>query len=528
MTKLDKTLAQPGPLKNPVFRAIWIASIVSNIGTWVHEVGTAWLMTSLTPSMLMVALVQSALTAPMFLLALPAGALADIMDRRRLLLLAQSWMLFSAAVMAWMAWQEMMTPPLLLLGTFALGVGFALNAPAFQAIIPDIVGPQQIRSAATLSGAGINVARAIGPALGGVIVAAAGPAAAFAFNSLTFIVVLWVLARWRPSPRENRLPPESLVPAMLTGIRFVWHSSSYVNVLVRGFGFVLFASAFWALLPNVARVQLGASATEYGLMMGAVGVGAVAVAVMLAYFHGRISAHQLVGVASVIFGIAFVLLTYISSIWLAYPLLFVVGVAWVSALSSLNGAAQTNAPHWVKARALSVYLLFFFGGMSAGAACWGIIANQFGLGTTLIVAGSGLILSTILLNRFTLTNVAAENLTPAGHWPSPDIETKLEKNGGPVMVTVSYQIPTENQPQFLELMRELRRSRLRTGAYQWHLTQDLANPMQWLEVFFVSSWDEHLRQHDRVNLEDAKLQAQILEISIDPQTKVSHFRARSR
>ncbi|PQO29898.1 MFS transporter [Bremerella cremea] len=519
----EEAIANQSPLANPVFRAIWIASVASNIGTWVQDVGTAWLMTTLAPSPIMVALVQAAATAPMFVLALPAGALADIVDRRKLILLAQLWMLLAAASLAVLTFTENVTPFVLLAITFALGIGFALNSPAWQAIVPDLVPSQQLDSAVTLTGVGINVARAIGPAIGGVLVARAGPEAAFLFNSVSYVGVLFVLYRWQPVPTGDQTPKESIGGAIAIGVRYVNHNPIFQIVLLRTLAFIFFGSALWAHLPLIAKEQLGTEAGGYGLLLGTIGIGAVGTAFLLPRLRKRVSSNSIVTGSTVGLAAAFVAMGFIASLPSMCLALLPVGAFWVANLSSLNVSAQTTIAQWVKARALAVYLLVFFGGMSSGAIFWGVIASQLGIQYSLVLAASGMIVTTIATLPFPLTKVEKQGLLPSLHWPVPYVALSTVDHSSPVIVTIEYQVAGEDQEGFLQLMKKLRRSRLRTGAYRWFLSQDVADHERWIETFFVASWSEHERQHHRVSHEDALIQSQIaaLHFGDDPPV-VSH------
>ena len=511
------------PVLNPVFRSIWIASVASNIGTWVQDVGTAWLMTSLAPSPFMVALVQAAATAPMFFLALPSGALADIVDRRKLLLVAQLWMLLAAATLALLTFFEFVTPGILLAITFAIGVGVALNSPAWQAIVPDLVPPEQLDDAVTLSGIGINVARAVGPAIGGIVVAQAGPAAAFLLNSISFLGVILVVYRWQPDVKSAETRRETLRGAMLMGVRYVFYAPSFQAVLVRTLAFIFFGSALWAHLPLVAKQQLGTDAGGYGLLLGMIGAGAVATAFILPRVRKRISTHRLVAAATIGMATALAAIGIVANMVLMCVLLLPVGAFWVAILSSLNVSAQTTVSPWVKARALSVYLIVFSGGITLGSICWGAIASQLGIQYSLMIAASGMLVATVATLGFKLDSGNKFALTPSLHWPALSIPEQIDAKDRPVIVMIEYRVAQSDTPEFLRLMSQLRRSRFRTGAYDWYLAQDESDSENWKETFFVASWHEHDRQHHRVSREDAMLQEQIKDLCLGGTPQVSHW-----
>jgi MFS family permease len=502
-----ETVSAWSPLRQPLFRALWIASVASNIGTWMHDVGGVWLMTSLTPSPIMVALMQTATSLPFFLLALPAGALADVVDRRRLLLATQGWMMAAAAMVGALTLVGVTTPWWLLALTFALGLGAAMNAPAWQAITPELVPREEVPSAVALSGVGLNLARAVGPALGGFIVAAAGPSGVFLLNALSCIGVIVVLYRWPRPPRRGVLPPEHMIGAMRAGIRFVWHAPPFHTVLVRAAVFILCGSALWALLPLIARREMGLDAVGYGILLGCLGVGAVAGAAILPRVRRRVVVDRLAMGATVIFALVTVGLATVREVTWLYGILFVGGGAWIALMSSYNAAAQAAAPAWVRARALAVYLLVFQGGMAAGSALWGAMAGRTGIPIALLVSGAGLVLGLLAANRYRLAGGASLDLTPSLHWPQPAVTIEPAAEYGPVLVTVEYRIDRVHAGDFVQAMQEVRLERLRDGALRWELFHDPADLSRYVETFLVESWVEHLRQHERVTLADREAEA---------------------
>jgi predicted MFS family arabinose efflux permease/quinol monooxygenase YgiN len=491
-----------GPLRVPLFRALWIASVASYIGTWMQDVGESWLMTSLTPSPVLVALVETAGSLPVVLVALPAGALADVVDRRRLLLVMQMWMCVIAVAMGLLALMGLMTPSRLLLSTFLLGVGAAMSNPVWQAITPELVPSSDLPAAIALSSVGINIARAIGPALGGFIVAAAGPWAVFFLNAASFIAVVVVIYRWQPAPRKSLLPPEDIIGAIRAGTRYLRHSPELQTVLVRSGVFVLCASALWALLAQQARRGLGLGSFGYGLLLGCIGIGAVIGAWLLPRARERLSMNDLVAAATIVFALATISLAYVRSFGLLSIALAVGGVAWIAVLSSLNVSAQTVTPSWVRARVMAVYLLVFMGGLAAGSAVWGFVAARVGVSAALLLAAVGLLIGLVASWRYRL--VAEENLslTPSMHWPEPIVLIDPQLEEGPAVTYVEYRIDPKSADDFLEAMKEMRRIRQRDGAIRWNLLRDAADPQRYIETFVTESWGEHLRQHERVTAED--------------------------
>lgn len=507
----DIVQASPwAPLERPVFRSLWIATLISNIGTWMHDIGAAWLMTTLAPSPIMVSLVQAATTLPMFLFALPAGVLADIIDRRRFLIFAQCLMLATATLLAALQFMGLVTPAILLLATFGLGLGAALNAPPFQAIVPELVRKEEISSAVALNSLGINIARAIGPALGGAIVAAAGPGAVFALNGVSVLAVLIALVRWQREPRSGALPPERFFGALRAGFRYVRQAPDFHTVLIRAGAFFVFASATWALLPLIARQELGLGAGGYGVLLGFLGAGAVCGAVALPRLRDRLSGNAVTGIATVVFTVVALGFAYLRSFPVACVLAFLAGTGWIAMLTTLNVAAQMALPNWVKARTLAVFLVVFNGCMAGGSALWGAIATELDIPTALTIAAVGQALALLLVSRRTLPSQLA-NLTPSLHWPAPAVASDPDLDRGPVLVTVEYAVPSERAEAFVSAMQDMRRIRRRDGAIFWELFEDTAVPGRWLEVFELETWVEHLRQHGRVTESDRVTQERVRE-----------------
>ncbi|HJZ59701.1 MAG TPA: MFS transporter [Gemmataceae bacterium] len=490
------------PLRRPIFRALWIASLASNLGTWLQNVGAGWLMTSLTPSPLMVALVQAATTLPVFLLAIPAGALADVIDRRRLLLAAQGWMLAAAASVAAVTAAGVVTPWLLLALTFALGLGFALNAPAWQAVVPEVVPRAEVPAAVALNGVSMNASRAVGPALGGVLVAAAGPEAAFLLNALSFLVVVWVLFRWDRPAAAGALPAERLVGAMRAGVRYVRHAPAFRAVLVRAAAFVSGAAGLWALLPAVARDHADWGPAAYGVMLGSLGVGAVLGTLLLPAVRRGTSADVVAAGGTILFAACSAGVALLPILWARCLLLFPAGAAWLAVLTALNSSAQSLLPAWVRARALSVYLLVFFGGMAAGSVLWGVVAGPLGVPLALLASAGWMVVSLTAGLRYRLPAGPLPAVEPSRHWPDAPAVPAAEYERGPVLVTVEYRVPADSVADFRAAAGLLRGIRLRDGAIRWDLFQDVEDAERFVEVFLVESWVEHLRQHERLTDED--------------------------
>jgi MFS family permease len=512
------------PLRLPVFRMLWIATLASNVGTWMHDVGAGWLMTSLSPSALMVALVQTATTLPIFLLALPAGALADIVDRRRYLLVVQVWMAAVAGLLAVLTLGGLTTAWTLVGLTFAMGVGTAMMMPAWAAVTPELVPRPQLQSAIALNSLGINVARAIGPALAGLVVAQLGTGAVFVLNALSYLGVIWVLALWRREAPVSSLPSERFFAALRSGVRFARHAPQLQSAVVRGVSFFLFASASWALLPLVARGLPDGGPQAFGVLVASLGIGAVVGALILPRLREKLSRDVLVAGASVTYAFATLALSLSDRLWPLASILAVAGMAWISVLSSLQVAAQMALPNWVRSRGLAVFMAAFMGSMALGSLLWGRLADYGGIQLSLQVAAVGLLVAVALSWRWSISGFDDSDLTPSMHWPEPSIHDGVSLDGGPVLVTLEYVVRPDATEAFLAAIRKLGQRRRRDGAFGWGIYENTERRHHWIESFCVESWLEHLRQHERVTADDRALQERIkgmLEGAASP--SVSHY-----
>lgn len=494
------------PLKIPLFRALWLATIASNIGTWMHDIGAGWLMTSLSPTPVMVALVQTATTLPILFLALPAGALADIVDRRRYLLVIQVWLAGVAAVLALLTFTGMTTAWMLVALTFAMGIGAAMMMPAWAAVTPEIVPRSEIQSAIALNSMGMNVARAIGPAIAGIIVSAAGTGAVFALNAVSFLGVMAVLVAWKREAAATTLPAERFFSAMRTGFRFALHHGPLQGAVVRGMGFFLFASAPWALLPLIAKDLIGGGPQTFGILVAAIGAGAVLGALVLPRLRRTVTKDALVAGATVLYAVAMLALAVLTSLPALVLAMLMSGMAWIAVLSSLQVAAQLALPNWVRSRGLAVFMATFMGSMAFGSLLWGNVAQQTSIATALIVAAAGALLAIGLTWRWKIGTIEDIDLTPSMHWPCPVTHEGVTPDRGPVMVTIAYRVQDGHRDTFLSVIRDLGKRRKRDGAFAWGVLEDTGTPNRFIEYFMVESWLEHLRQHERVTNADRVLQ----------------------
>jgi MFS family permease len=510
VTSTDHSPSAFAPFAQRSFAVLWVATLISNIGTWMFNVTSGWLMAELSPSALMVALVQVATALPIFLFALPAGALGDIFDRRRILLVTQ---LVSAAILLVFAvllqyghagaW-------LLLAFTFLTGAASAFAMPAWQAIVPKLVPAELLSSAIALNGVSINIARAIGPALGGFVLAAAGAVFTVGFDALSYLVVVAALLWWRPLPSvADALPRERLAGAMVAGVRFALRSPALVNTLVRALAFFGFASAYWALLPLIARDLLHGGPGLYGTLLTALGAGAVAGTFLLPALRKRCNASQAVALATVSTVCALLLLAGGGRSDIGIGAVFIAGMAWIAALSSFNVSAQAALPEWVRARGLAIFQMVFFGAMALGSMVWGQLAEMLGLAVALAVAAGAMLIVVPLVRRFELNLGQQHDFSPSGHWAEPSVSMAPTDERGPVLITLDYEIDAAERPAFLALIGELGNIRRRDGAFQWGVFENTEQPGHFIEMFLVESWVAHLRQHARVSNSDRVLQDRI-------------------
>lgn len=499
------------PFRHAVFTVMWVAILLSNIGTWVFNVTSGWLMTDLAPSPLMVSLVQAATSLPVFLFALPAGALGDLFDRRRLLLVTQ---VFSAVVMfafAALLWQGAAHAWVLLLFTFMTGVGAAFATPAFQAITSQLVPKNALAPAIALNGVSINVARAIGPALGSLILASFGAVATVALNGMSFIIVIVALLWWRAtSPQGHALPRERMAGAMRAGLRFALFSTPLSATLVRALAFFIFASAYWALLPLIARDLLQGGPGTYGVLLTMLGLGAFAGAAVMPVTKSRFGLSVLTWIANILTAAACAIFALGGSVLFGVVAAVFAGMGWIMMVSALNTSAHTALPDWVRTRGLAVFQMAFFGAMTAGSLLWGQVGAMFGLSQTLLAVAGLLLVVALVVRRYELGLGEGHNYDATRHWPEPVSVTPIEHDRGPVMITIEYVIRPDDMTDFAGLMHQLGRVRRRDGAMQWGYFEDIAFPGKVIEMFTVESWVEHLRQHDRVSVADKALQNKII------------------
>jgi MFS family permease len=506
-----------------VFRALWIAVLVANIGTWMQTVGAQWLLVYLPHAAILVALVQTADFLPDVLFGLVGGALADVFDRRRLLIVVQLTMACIGGVLTILTFAGQMPPALLLVFTFALGCSSVFTNPAYQSLVPELVPRDQLRAASALGSISINLARLIGPALAGLLIARIGVAAVFGLNALTYLLFAVVLITWRPPAGGAPEIPERFVSAMRAGSRYVLNAPVVRRILLRTILFVVPASVVWSLLPLVATQRLGLGADGYGLLLGALGAGAVAGALILPRFRARLSANYLIGAASVVYALASVLIVVLPNPVLAMIVLLPAGAAWIAVLSDINAELQLFLPAWVRARGLSVYLMFLFGAQGFGAVVWGAIAEPLGVQGAFLIAAAAMVAGLASMRFWPFLDTAGMERRTTAYWPEPQLAFDTRLDSGPVVVRNTYTIALEKERSFLEAMARVRLSRLRTGAVQWGLFRDGEVAHRFVELYVVPSWDEHLRQHRyRITGTDHEYEETADALS-DPAPEVSHL-----
>jgi MFS family permease len=493
------------PFRHETFRNIWIASLASNFGGLIQAVGAAWMMTSISDSKNMVALVQASTALPIMLFSLVSGALADSLNRRRLMITAQAFMFLVSAMLTVFAHFDLLTPWLLLTFTFLIGCGTALNNPSWQASVGDMVPREVLPAAVSLNSMGFNITRSLGPAIGGAIVAAAGGAAAFAVNTVSYLAPITALLRWQPHVSENALPRETLGRALSAGFGYVAMSPNIVNVLFRGFIFGLAASAILALMPIVARDLVAGGPLTYGIMLGAFGVGAICGALMNTRIREVLSSEWIVRFSFTGFAASAAIAGISTDTWITALVLLVPGACWVLALSLFNTTVQLSTPRWVVGRALSFYQTATFGGIALGSWLWGSLAEGFGVSAALSISSLTMIVGALIGLRMPLPQFEALNLDPMNRFNTPALKLDLQQRSGPIVSLIDYTIADEDVSEFLTLMARRRRVRIRDGARQWALMRDLEHPEIWTETYHTATWADYVRHNQRRTQADQEI-----------------------
>ena len=493
------------PLRSRLFMMLWIANMASNVGTQIQSVGEKWQMAHLTASPLLVALIETGTTLPVLLLGLAAGALADILDRRRMLLATQVFMMGCAAVLSGLTFMHHITPAVLLTMSFLIGIGSALSMPAFQAIVPELLDRRSLAGGVALNSAGFNVSRAVGPAVGGRIVGLMGAGWAFCFNAVSFLAVVLALLAWdRPRPSSS-LPGERFMGALKVGFRYARHSRPFQVILLRALGYAWFGGVIFSLLPALAIHDLKLGSEAFGGLMGCIGSGAVAAVFFLEPLRRRFSTNQILAGFSLLAALAQGIIATVPHTPTVAACLVLAGMSWLGILSTVNTAIQLSVPPWVKARAFGTYHMVWGGAMALGAAFWGETAELLGLRAAMGLSAAGMLAALAVLGRLRITAFDAElDLSP--HRDTPHSPTAIPLEAGPILVQVEYAVPLERKAAFLEAMVPVRRLRLRDGAMRWAMFEEPDRPSdgeaRFLETYLSSTMGEHLRQHHRATAQD--------------------------
>lgn len=520
-TTLQEQTSTLAPFRNRIFRNIWLASLTSNIGTMIQVVAAAWIMTEISHSADMVALVQTSMALPIVLLSLASGAIADNFDRRRVMLVAQGVMLAATAALTVAIYAGAITPWLLLAFIFAVGCGTAIHNPSWQASVGDIVTRPHLPAAVALNAMGNNLARSIGPALGGVIVAAAGTISALSVNIATYLVLIVVLWRWKSPVTTSGLPREMLGPAVATGLRYVAMSPRIAKVLFRSLVFSFAATSVLALLPVIARDTLGGDALLYGLLFGAFGSGAVLGGIASGRLRRRFAPEVLARISFSTFAACTALLALSSNAWLSAVALVICGANWLITLSLFNISIQLSSPRWVVGRTLSIFQMAAFAGMASGSWVWGLVAERAGIDTSLLSASSVLVAGVLIgIGRLALPRTSEDDLAPLNRWREPRLALNITPRSGPVTITVEYVITEQNLADFLGLMGERGRIRRRDGARRWTLVRDIERPNHWIESYQFPTWADYVRLTQRVTQADSSIIDRIRKLHAAPEPPV--------
>lgn len=495
------------PLKHATFAVLWVATVLGNTGTFMRDIASSWMVTELGGGPAAVSLIQAAGSLPIFLLAIPAGVLSDILDRRRFLIAVQVLLACVSATLMMLAATHNLSIAALVALTFVGGIGAALIGPTWQSIVPELVERSELKDAVSLNSLGVNISRAIGPAAGGLILAGMGAAVTYGTDVCSYFLVVAALVWWRRKSTADAALPENFLGAFRAGLRYTKASRELHVVLIRAAVFFAFASAVWALLPLVARGTLKGGAGFYGVLMGAVGAGAIVGALLLPKMRARCSADALLLGAALLSALVMVVLALVPDKLVAFVALLVLGGAWIMSLTTFNGVAQGILPNWVRGRALAVYLTVFNGAMAAGSIGWGALAEAVGVAYTLLASAAGLAVAAFVMRAMPLPS-AELDLTSAHQWAEPLTAEPVANDRGPVLILVEYDVARERLASFLAVLERFSMERLRDGAYAWGVTQDSGNPERVVEWFMVESWAEHLRQHERFSHAGADIQAE--------------------
>jgi MFS family permease len=513
------------PLKTRIFMAIWIAAMTSNIGSLIESVAEKWQMTQLTPSPLLVALIETGTMLPVMVLGLAAGAMADIVDRRRWLITTQVFMMLVAGALSTLTFLHLITPGILLTMAMLIGIGSSLSMPAFQAIVPEILSKRDLGAGVSLNSAGYNVSRVLGPAIGGLVVGALGAGWAFFLNAVSFLAVVAVLWKWERRVPTQDLPSERFLGAMKVGFRYTRHSRPLQIILLRSIGYIWFSCVIFSLLPSLAIHRLGLGSSGFGLLTSCVGIGAVGVTFILPYLRERLAVNQLLATFTVIAVIAQVVIALVPHTLIVALCLVLAGSSWLAIFSTINTAIQISVPSWVKARAFGAYQMAWGGATALAAAFWGAVAERFGLAAGFAFSGIGMFIVLLVIHRLRIT-AFEEDQDLAPHTDEPHSETSIPLDAGPIFIQLEYQIPEEHREAFIEAMQPVRKLRLRDGAMRWALFEEpgiVEGHARFTECYLSTSMGEHLRQHHRNTNADRAILAYAFRLDPSGRPKARHL-----
>jgi MFS family permease len=509
----DADLSTLAPLRWPVFRMLWLVWLASSLCMWMNDVAAAWLMTSLTTSPVWVALVQTAATLPVFLFGLPSGALADIVDRRRYYIVTQFWVASVALMLCVVVLTDTVTPPVLLLLTFANGIGLAMRWPVYSAVVPELIPRAQLPAALALNGITMNASRIVGPLLAGALIASLGSAAVFVLNAVLSLASAVMLMRWKREHHPDPLGRQRLWSAMRVGVQFVGQSPRLKAVLLRIALFFFHSTALLALLPLVARGLQGGDAATFTVLLASMGMGAIATAFLMPRLRQWLARDQVVLVGTLLQSAATLVMAFAPNVAVAVPAMFVAGMAWIATANSLSVSAQLALPDWVRARGMAIYQMAIMGASALGAGLWGQVAALSSVSTSLVVAAICGAVAMWLAQKFVRDLQIEEDLTPSHALLAPVAEQPPAR--GQVLVNIEYRIDPARADDFERIMQDSRRSRLAQGALQWHLLRDISDPARYTEQIVDESWTEHLRRFDRVTAADVALRERKLAFHLD-------------
>jgi MFS family permease len=505
------------PLRKSQFRRVWGANLLSNFGSLIQGVGAAWAMTQMAASADIVALVQTAVMLPVMLISIPAGAIADMYDRRIVGLVALTFTLIASLMLTVLAWYGQLTPISLLVFCFTIGSGMALYGPAWQSSVNEQVPPKMLPAAITLNSISFNIARSFGPAIGGVIVAAAGSVAAFAANALSYLPVLAVLLFWRRRQEPSRLPPERLNRAIISGVRYILHSPPMRTVLLRCTLTGALGGSIFALMPLLVRDALGGDARTYGLMLGAFGIGAIFGAFYVGSMRAKFGSEGAVRAALLAMGAGTAMAALSRAPALAAPAFALAGSGWMMSMALFNISIQTGAPRWVSGRAVAAFRSSNSAGLAVGSWAWGYLAVHIGIDKALLVSAIAMIASPLMAIWLRVPEVESVSEDMARTVADPEVRLALTPRSGPVVIEIEYRIEAARAREFYDIMQKVQLNRQRNGAYGWSIARDVADPELWTERYHCPTWHDYLRQRMRPTDAERALQRTATGMHIGPE-----------